>query len=174
MGTKFGSEGSGILWCHPGGTNCITSVEAENDSQDPKRYFTHAKEGDESHYKELSRLATDMNELVAKAERLEKQGGKRDALLQIGFLRTRGGFLPVWKRNVVQSERIEDLVDPSSMKPLGSMSDQEVKSYLQIESDFDGEGEWHTHRPRYLSLQRRWKLLFCDGCLPRWFQDHTG
>lgn len=144
MAIKFGSEGSGILWCHPGGTNCLTTMVADENGG-ARQYFSHPKEGEEYYDRELSRLATDINELVATTERREKESGKRDASLEIGFLRTSNGYLPVWKRNVSESERLEDLVDVSSLKPLGTMSDEDVKSYLQIESNFGGDGEWFRH-----------------------------
>ncbi len=146
MAKKFGSEGSGIVWCHPGGTNCITPKIVNIIENDRKTYFIHPAEADEYYDKDLSDLTNQMNELVASTEASEKAQKKRDAALEIGFLQTSNGYLPVWKRNVSDNERLEDLVDRNSLTPLGSMEPEEVKAYLQIEAENGSDGTWYGYK----------------------------
>ena len=117
-------------------------IADEFGSEFSTKYFTHPDEGDEYYAKELDLLAQNMNDLVEATQRRGKESKGRDAALEIGFLRTINGYLPVWKRDVSKSERLEDLVDISILKPLGSMTGEDVKAYLQIEGS---DGTWYAY-----------------------------
>ncbi|MCK0197089.1 hypothetical protein MWN34_09205 [Ancylobacter sp. 6x-1] len=144
---KFGSEGGGVLWCHPGGTNCVVKVKKvlTPEGADGERYFNHPA-ADAAHYDpDLDALTQQMNSLVDAAQQRGLAGGRKAPGLQVGFLRTPNGYLPVWKRDVADNERLEDLVDVSTLTPLGSMSDEAVSAHLRLASQ-TAAGDWYVYK----------------------------
>jgi hypothetical protein len=139
MASKKGSEGSGIIWCHDSGSDCLTFVEDET-KPELLPMFARARHDSpvyDGALDELSRRLTDMA-AAAHAQRTRRDVAGADT--QIGILKTGAGFLLVWKRDVSSTERLEDLVDVDSLTDLDAMSDAERDSYLGLRES-DG-GEW--------------------------------
>jgi hypothetical protein len=138
--TKKASEGSGIIWCHDRGNRCIAAIEPDIPEQ-PIFLFARADRDAPGFDAALDELSVSMNRVANDIQASGRTDRSRDDI-QIGVLRTGSGFLPVWKREVLYAERLEDLVDVDSLTDLDVMSDDELGSFLRIK---EAAGEWRTY-----------------------------
>jgi hypothetical protein len=139
MSWKKANEGGGLVWCHDSGTSCHATPKTR------ERLFAVASKQSVFFDASLEQLAEGLNRLVrdTQAEELMRQG--RDARLQIGLLRTGAGYLPVWKREVTDSESLADLVDIESLTDLDSMTVEQRDVYLKVKKDGGDAGDWRNH-----------------------------
>jgi len=138
--TKKASEGSGIVWCHDEGDRCV-AVFAPDVAEQPILLFARADRDSPEFDAALDDLCVSMNRVVNDTQVSGRRDRDRDDI-QIGFLRTGSGFLPVWKRDVLYTERLGDLVDVDSLTDLDVMSDDELGSYLRVNED---AGDWRAY-----------------------------
>jgi hypothetical protein len=150
MAHQKASEGSGIVWCHDSGDACITVDKA--------KFFAKVDQGSRVHDADLVELSSKLNALVNETEIREKKKPGRDSKLQIGFLVTGAGFLPVWKRQVLASERLEELVDIKSLVDLEAMTNDQLNAHLGLKAK-DG-GEWRRH---YVTKSADDGVIHCSG-----------
>jgi hypothetical protein len=137
--TKKASEGSGIVWCHDTGDRC--AVAATDTLEQPTFLFARTDRDSPEFDAALDELSVSMNRVANDTQVSGQRDHGRDDI-QIGLLRTGSGFLPVWKREVLDTERLKDLVDVDSLTDLDVMSDDELGSYLRINED---AGDWHAY-----------------------------
>jgi hypothetical protein len=135
--TKKASEGSGIVWCHDQGNRCIAFAPEIPELP----IFLKADRDSPEFDAALDELSVSMNRVANDTQVSGRRDRGRDDI-QIGFLRTGSGFLPVWKREVLYTERLEDLVEVDSLTDLDVMSDDELASYLRINED---AGDWRAY-----------------------------
>ncbi|MFJ5270583.1 hypothetical protein [Streptomyces sp. NPDC088358] len=149
MARKKASEGSGIVWCHGRGSTCIAFAEDRKETAEPEFLspFARADQSSPVYDATLNELSDNLNGLVRGTQNRSRAERGKDPELKIGFLATGAGFLPVWKREVRDSERLEDLVAIESLTDLDSMTSDQLDTYLRIDNE-DGEngGEWRSHR----------------------------
>ncbi|OED00939.1 hypothetical protein [Rhizobium sp. YK2] len=142
---KKASAGGGTVWCYKKGNACVVSVVDDAGERGVvRRYFSWPSPESREYDAALAELSNNLNDIVNQIQARERRMGKKDRKLEIGFLRTDHGFLPVWKRDVAEHERLEDLVDVSSLRDLEAMSDGDVSKYLQIQSRY--KGTWHAYK----------------------------
>jgi hypothetical protein len=138
MSWKKANEGGGLVWCHDTGDSCHTSVE-------PEKPFAFVGKQSEFFDAPLETLAEKLNLLVGETQATEKNKQNKDPKVQIGFLRTGAGYLPVWKRQVLDSESLGDLVDVKSLTDLDAMTIQKRDAYLKVRIDEGKDGAWRNH-----------------------------
>lgn len=144
---KKASAGSGIVWCHDTGSNCVSHITKEPDRESFAEYFASADEDSPGYDPALSALSKQLNELVRQTQAADTSDRVRTDELRVGFLRTGSGFLPVWKRLVGDTERLSDLVDVSTLTDLEAMADERLDEFLHIASteNYSRGGTWKTY-----------------------------
>lgn len=148
--TKKGSEGSGIVWCHDTGTNCVTFANGNGEETGPARLiplFARVQQDSPVYDAALDELSVAMNQMVRETQLNGQSDQRKDSQVQLGLLRTGSGFLLVWKREVSDTERLEDLVDIDTLTDLEAMTDEQLNSYLRIDNkgkELAG-GEWRAY-----------------------------
>ena len=136
--TKKASEGSGIVWCHDHGDRCAVAAIRP---QQPRFLLARADRSSPEFDDALDELSVGMN-LVAEDAQIRGQRERNRDDIQVGLLRTGSGFLPVWKREVQDDERLGDLVDVDSLTDLDSMSDDDLGSFLRVDA---AGGTWKAY-----------------------------
>ncbi|MEU0054445.1 hypothetical protein [Streptomyces sp. NPDC006309] len=139
VANKKGSEGSGIVWCYGEGTRC--SAHVTDKAEHPRFLFNRRSRTLPEFDAALDELSVSLNRVADDTQVTGRQNHGRDDI-QIGLLRTGSGFLPVWKRDVLDTERLEELVDVNTLTDLDVMSDDELGSHLRINED---AGEWRAY-----------------------------
>lgn len=142
MAWKKASEGSGIVWCHDQGSSCHTSVKTKDGSNVTGKPFASVVQNSLFFDSALNSLSEKLNSLVNDTQTQAIDGQHKDVGLQVGFLRTGSGYLPVWKRLVLESEKLEDLVNISTLTDLDVMTLDQIDAYLQLKDSGATNGWW--------------------------------
>jgi hypothetical protein len=142
MAMKKASEGSGIVWCHDSGSACIAFAE-EATIPEKLTMFARVEPGSPVYDPALDELSQRLTQLTDAVQPPRQKREIAGAETQLGFLRTGAGFLPVWKREVSSTERLEDLVDVDGLTDLDAMTVAQRDSYLGLREE--DSGDWRAY-----------------------------
>ena len=144
MAMKKANEGGGIVWCHDTGSTCHASVKTQTGAESDSHLFAMAEGNSEFFDSHLEKLTRELNRIVSEARSAGLATQGKDPRLQIGLLTTGAGYLPVWKREVEDSEALADLIDVGSLTDLDAMTLDQRDAYLKVD-ELATDGDWHNH-----------------------------
>jgi hypothetical protein len=130
MPLKKGSvDPDGTIWCYGSGIRCIVStVTVEGGEATDFSRFAVSRNTSLVNDEALIELSKKINELI-----VETHTKRKNPELKLGFLITDHGILPVWKRELDDTQDIAQFTSVENLVSLDNMSDAELADFLQLE-----------------------------------------
>lgn len=163
---KKASEGGGVVWCHDSGSACIVHMKERGSGL----FFARAQTDSPVYDAALAELSDKMNEVLKQTQTTATLADKNKGL-EVGFLKTGAGFLPVWKRDVGETEKLHELVDVATLTHLDEMTFDEMGAYLKIQTVLGGDGTWYTYHVKGGVIHCSGSGMACFATVMKAFSD---